>query len=204
MNKQEFLAELRKGLSGLPQGDIEERLSFYSEMIDDRMEEGISESEAVSAIGSVSDVIAQILAETPLTKLVKEKIKPNRAMRAWGIVLLVLLLILGSPVWLPLLLGVVIIVLAVYIVIWSVIITLYAVDISFAAGGVAGILGSLAYIPSGNYGGVVLFIGAGLVCGGIAILLFFGFNQITKGILLLSKKMLLGIKSCFIRKGDAQ
>ena len=39
MTKQEFLAELRRGLSGLPQNDIEERLNFYSEMIDDRMEE---------------------------------------------------------------------------------------------------------------------------------------------------------------------
>lgn len=41
MSKQEFLAELRKALSGLPQGDIEDRLTFYSEMIDDRMEEGL-------------------------------------------------------------------------------------------------------------------------------------------------------------------
>ena len=38
MHKQEFLAQLRKGLSGMPQDDIEERLVFYSEMVDDRME----------------------------------------------------------------------------------------------------------------------------------------------------------------------
>lgn len=29
MSKQEFLAQLRKSLSGLPQEDIEERLTFY-------------------------------------------------------------------------------------------------------------------------------------------------------------------------------
>jgi len=28
MNKQEFLIELQKGLSGLPQDDIEERMTF--------------------------------------------------------------------------------------------------------------------------------------------------------------------------------
>ena len=44
MNKQDFLVQLRKGLSGLPQDDIEERLTFYKEMIEDRMEEGFSES----------------------------------------------------------------------------------------------------------------------------------------------------------------
>ncbi len=33
MNKQEFLTDLRKALSGLPQDDIEERIAFYGEMI---------------------------------------------------------------------------------------------------------------------------------------------------------------------------
>ena len=129
MNKQEFLAELRKGLSGLPQGDIEERLSFYSEMIDDRMEEGLSESEAVAAIGSVSEVVAQILEEIPLTKLVKEKVKPSRTLKAWEIVLLAL----GSPIWLSLLIAAFVVILAVYIVMWSVIVSIWAIEISLAA-----------------------------------------------------------------------
>ena len=47
MNKQEFLARLQKGLSGLPGEEIEEHLAFYSEMIDDRMEDGIPEETAV-------------------------------------------------------------------------------------------------------------------------------------------------------------
>ena len=33
MNKQEFLAQLGKGLSGLPKDDIDERLTFYREQI---------------------------------------------------------------------------------------------------------------------------------------------------------------------------
>jgi uncharacterized membrane protein len=49
MGKQEFLTRLGKALSGLPREDIEERLNFYSEMIEDRMEEGLSEEEAVAA-----------------------------------------------------------------------------------------------------------------------------------------------------------
>ena len=42
MTKNEFLEQLRRGLSGLPMEDIDERLNFYSEMIDDRIEEGLS------------------------------------------------------------------------------------------------------------------------------------------------------------------
>jgi hypothetical protein len=41
MNKQEFLTALKKALSPLSKADLEERLSFYSEMIDDRIEEGL-------------------------------------------------------------------------------------------------------------------------------------------------------------------
>ena len=35
MNKQDFFAQLRKGISGLAQDDIEEQLTFYKEMIED-------------------------------------------------------------------------------------------------------------------------------------------------------------------------
>lgn len=200
MNKQEFLAALRNALSGLPQEDIEQSIDFYSEMIEDRMEDGLSEEEATAAIGSVNDIVSKTLSETSLPKLVKAKVKPNRVLKAWEITLLVL----GSPVWVPLFFAAVCVLLSVYIVIWSLIISLYAIDISFAAGGVAGILGAFAFLPAGEFSGVVLFVGIGLVCSGIAILLFFGFNKIVKSIIRLSKKMLLGIKLCFIGKGDVQ
>lgn len=200
MNKPEFFAALRQGLSGLPQEDIDNSIEYYGEMIDDRMEDGLTEEEAVLAIGSVEEIVSQILSETPLSKLVKAKVRPNRALKVWEIVLL----ILGSPVWLPLLLAAASVLLAVYVVFWAVILSLYAVDLSFAAGGVAGVLGSLLYLPSGNAAGGVLFVGMGFVCAGIAILLFFCFQQITKALLLVSKKTLLGMKSCFLRKGAAQ
>ena len=35
MKKTEFLLQLHDKLSGLPQDDVEERLAFYKEMIDD-------------------------------------------------------------------------------------------------------------------------------------------------------------------------
>ena len=93
MNKEEFIAELKDGLSGLPQNDIDERVLFYTEMIDDRMEEGMSEEEAISGIGSVEEIVSQIISEVPLTKIVKKRITPDRALRTWEIVLIVL----GSP-----------------------------------------------------------------------------------------------------------
>ena len=45
MKKEEFLTELRSKLNGLSKKEIDERINFYSEMIDDRISEGKSEEE---------------------------------------------------------------------------------------------------------------------------------------------------------------
>ena len=45
MNKMQFLLELDKMLSQLSETEKVDRLRFYSEMIEDRMEEGLSEEE---------------------------------------------------------------------------------------------------------------------------------------------------------------
>ena len=108
MNKTEFLAALERALSGLPEQDVQERLSFYGELIDDRVEEGLSEEEAVKERGSVDEIAKQTLADIPLSRLVRERVKPKRALRAWEIVLLVL----GFPLWFPLLLAAAVVVLA--------------------------------------------------------------------------------------------
>ena len=190
MSKEEFLSALRNSLYGLPKEDIEKTIDYYSESIDDRIEDGLTETEAVKAIGTVEEIVSQILMETPLPKLVKTKVKPDRSLKAWEIVLL----ILGAPVWLPLILAAVIIILAVYIVLWSVVVVLYAADLSVAAGAVAGIFSAFVFVFTGHIVQAVLIFGAGLFCAGMAVLMFFGFNQVTKGFLFVSKKLLFAIK----------
>lgn len=196
MTKQDFLTQLRKGLRGMPEHDLEERVTFYSEMIDDRMEEGLSEKEAVSAIGSVDSIIAQIVREVPMTKLIKEKIAPRRRLKAWEITLL----ILGSPIWLSLLIAAAAVVLALYVCLWSVMISLWSVFASVASCSVGGILAGVGFAYSGNAPTGIAMIGAAIICAGLAILLFFGCKAATQGILMLTKKIALKIKHCFIKK----
>ena len=198
MNKEQFLDELRRELSGLPQEDIEERITFYEEMIADRMDEGMSEKEAVSGIGSVEEIARQIMSEIPLTKLVKEKVRPKRSLKAWEIVLLVL----GSPVWIPLAIAVVAVLLSVYAVLWAVVICVYAVDFSFAAGTLAGVVGVFAYLKAGNPVGALFSLGTGIVCAGLAILMFFVSVWITKAVIKLGGRILLGIKISFVGRED--
>lgn len=196
MHKTDFLTELRQRLAGLPPEDREERLLFYSEMIDDRMEDGQSEEDAVAACGTVEGIVAQVAAETPLATLVRERVKKRRRLRAWEIVLLAL----GSPIWLPLLIAFFAVALSLYIVLWAVDICFWAADLSFAAGAVAGVVGAVWYICLGNPAGGGFLLGCGLVCAGLAIALFFGCKALTKGVLKLTKKMFLGIKSLFLGK----
>lgn len=199
MSKQEFLVRLRKGLSGLPQDDIEERLTFYSEMIEDRMEEGLSEEKAVSAVGSVDEIVAQVVADIPLTKIAKERIKPKRRLKVWEIILLAF----GSPIWLSLGIAAFAVILSLYVSLWSVIISLWAVFGSLIGCAFGGIVAGIVFACSGNVLTGIAMIGAGIVCGGLSIFMFYGCKAATKGIVILTKRIAVWIKSCFIKKEEA-
>ena len=58
MTRAQFLNELYRRLPGLTQEQAEQHLTYYAEMLADRMEEGMSEEEAVASMEPV-DVIAQ-------------------------------------------------------------------------------------------------------------------------------------------------
>lgn len=196
MTKQEFTNSLRTRLSGLPKGELEERLSFYSEMIDDLTEDGLTEEEAVAKIGSVEDIARQIIADIPLTKIAKHRIKRSRAMGAWEIVLL----ILGSPIWLSLLIALFTVIISIYAVLWSLIISLWAVFASVIGCALGALICGAVYVCTGNTLSGLGLIGAALVCAGLSIFLFFGCKASAKGTLLLTKKIAIGIKNCFIKK----
>lgn len=195
MNKREFVALLRKGLTGLPLSEIEERVIFYSEMIDDRMEEGMSEADAVFQVGDVNDIVAQIKLESVQIKPAKS-VKPKKVLGAWEIVLIVL----GAPIWISLLIAVFAVVLSVYAAIWSVIISLWAAFGSLSGCAFGGIVIGIGNIYKGNYIVGAALIGAGIVCTGLSIFLFYACKAATNGIVWLTKKMAFGIKNCFVKK----
>lgn len=196
MKKTEFLGALHDRLSGLPKEDAEERLAFYSEMIDDRMEDGLSEEAAVAQIGDVDEIAAQVVADTPLSTLVRQAIKPKRRMRVWEIVLLAV----GSPIWLSLLIAVLAVAVSVYAVLWSAVISLWAVFASLAACGLGGILGGIVSACWGKTAPGMVLIAAGLVCAGLSVFMFCGCKAATTGLVWLTNKIAVGIKHRFIKK----
>lgn len=125
MKKKDFVLALEKRLKRLPREELNERINFYCEMIDDKIEEGLSEAAAVQSVGSV-DTIAGEICEQIRTEAYEKK-KEKRPLRAWEIVMLVI----GSPIWGSILIALASVIFSVLVTVWTVNITLWAVEIPF-------------------------------------------------------------------------
>ena len=198
MDKLDFLLALDKRLGVLSDEDRRASLDYYAEMLDDLIESGMTEQEAVASLGSVDAIAEEILMDVPLPKLVKAKMKGKRRMTGTELTLL----IVGFPIWFPLLISVFAVIFSVYVSLWAVVISLYAADLSLAVSAPAALVGAILLFAAGQPASALLFLGAMLALAGLAILLFLGCNAAAKGVVRLGKLTLRGIKACFIRKGD--
>lgn len=196
MNKEQFLNALREKLSGLSPEDLSERLAFYSEAIDDRLEDGLTEEEAVAQLGAIEDITKRILGDVPTVVTVKEKRRVNP--------LMIVLLILGSPLWMSLLLAAFCVGFSLYALVWSVVAMLWAVDVSVAACAVGCLAGGVLLFARGNVAGGFACIACMLFCAGVTILGFYGCVYTTKGTAWLTKKSILWLVSLFKRKEGAK
>lgn len=196
MSKFDFINLLIDRLNGLPPQDIQNYVDYYSEMIDDRIEDGMSEADAVAALGPIDDIALQILKDTPLTKLVKNKVKPAHKPSAFEIILL----ILGSPVWLAVLIAVFAVIISVYAALWAVVISLYAAMLSIGVSGLGCTAGAAVMLIYGTLPQAAALLGAGLVLAGLCILFLLLCNLIAKGTFKLSRAVILKTKSAFVGK----
>lgn len=198
MKKQEFLDKLRASLWAMPEADKQRSVDYYAEMIDDRMEDGLSEEEAVAAVGDLDEIVKQILTESPRPPQVvspkeKQKIAQDNT-KVW----LIILLIVGSPIWIPLAAGLLSTALSVYISLWTVVISLYATFVALAIAAVGCVVGSFFMI--GRLGTILVTLGAALLCAGLAVLLFLLSDLAAKGLVKLTKLAWDACKGVFQRK----
>ena len=73
MTKADFLQLLERALAQLPEEERRANLEYYSELLDDMLEEGMTEAEATAKLGSPSQIAQSILQEVPLGKLVSTR-----------------------------------------------------------------------------------------------------------------------------------
>ena len=198
MRKQDFIKELRLNLSFLPKEEIEDRISFYSELTDDKIEEGVKEEDAIKSIGSIDEIINQIIDEMPLSKIAKDKIKQKRKLSGLEIALI----IVGSPIWLSLLLSLIAVLFSLYIIGWSIVISIWAILISLIAVLVAGIVLTIISLFSNIYIVALSYLGATLVILGLTILMHYVCKIITRLYIKLTKLIVLSIKKKMLKRGE--
>jgi uncharacterized membrane protein len=194
MTKLEFLDSLRKALAGLPLEDIERYVDYYKESIEDRMEDGLSEEDAVSAMGTVEEVIANISVENPAPAPKKAK---QKAKKKWD-TLEIVLLILGFPLWFPLIATVFSAVLSVYIIFWTVVISLYALPVSLGVSALGMAVACVFCAVTGQITFALLALGACLALAGLTIFSFLLCNLCTKAVAWCTKTLWKLIKGIFV------
>ena len=189
---------------------------------DYRLEKGLSQEELATALGVVRQTvskwekelslpesemllkIAEVLGTTAADLLDEQPLPPAeekspRRLKAWEIVLLAL----GSPIWLSLGIAALAVAVALYAVVWSVIISLWAVFaalVSCAAGGV--VAGNILAFTGSVLPGMAT-VAAGLVCAGLSVFAFFGCKMATKVVLIWSRKIAGWIKNRIFKKEKA-
>lgn len=172
MNRYEFNEALQSALKDLPQEELQQSLSYFNEMIDDRIEEGMSEDEAIADIGNVDEIAGRLLAEElSIVDRVKDKVLPKRALSSWEIILIVL----GFPLWGSLLVAAVALVLSIVVVILSMFVFAVAALIS----GVA-ILIFGPFSNANGLDGLLVTLGTGCIFVGLGLLCISLFTRLTK------------------------
>lgn len=170
MNKEQFLAAVQARLAGLAKGDIDRFLDYCREMIDDRMEDGLSEEEAVAAMGSPEYVASQLLMDTPPRKIA-EAPKQRQGLKPWQ----VLLIVLGCPVWLPVLLGLAVAAISIVIGLFTALLGLYCSAVVLVVTGSVLLLfgGTAVAMPD-----LLFVLAAGCLLIGIGLLMVLGCNWV--------------------------
>lgn len=141
MTRDEFLGRLGELLACLPADQVRETQEFYAEAIADRMEDGMGEEEAVAAMGAPGEVAEAVLDDLPAVPRAIARTRRRSTTLLW------VLTIVGSPVWVPLLLAFAAVAVAVYVCIW--ILALCVWIVAAALGGAGVVLAAIGFIVSG-------------------------------------------------------
>ena len=197
MTKADFLRLLERALMQLSEEERQKNLEYYSELLDDMMEEGMTEAEATAKLGSPNQIAQSILQEMPLGKLVSTRMKPRSGWTPLAIVLAVV----GSPVWVPLLLLAAALVLSLFVSIWALGVAAVAVVVGLAVAVVAApilaIRAAVLTLPLG-----LLLLGGGLVLLGLCVLGGLMAVELCKLLWQLTVWLVHKIKGLFIRKEE--
>lgn len=187
MTTKEFLRILTREIDVLPAMEAQRAITYYRELIEDRIEDGMSESEAVASMEDISVIAQQILSEhedgLKNTKTItKECVEHSEIWRK-------VLIICTSPLWISLLLTFILMVFSIYLLIWCMIFTIYAIAAVFGICSLAGMIAFIFDITSHTPLAMVE-LGIALFSMGALLLIFYGIRNVQNKLFILQKSWL--------------
>lgn len=153
MDKTDFLVDLQKKLKRYGVKNANDYIDYYSEYLDDLIENGMSDYEAINKIGGLQKVLLEILSD-------ENVVIPQTSKRAMGL----LFLSLGLPLWGPVVAGI-------YIIILAVIFAFGVSALAFVVSGLWLFLGSFVVIfklgllyAGFQFGMALILLGLAVIC----------------------------------------
>ena len=199
MKKNELLMELRRLTSHLPQEEADRFTQYYSEIISDAMEDGMSEEEAVASVGTIEEISAYIKEnnniQTDLNSknvgTVENTVNKKKDLPVWAIVLI----IIGFPIWFSMLCTA----FSMYMTGWAVIIALFAAVLALFVSGI--ILIPVAVMMQ-DFALLMVMLGTGIFCIGLSMMGFVGMVKLSQ--LYVKATIFLANSIAGIFKGDSK
>lgn len=204
MNKSEFINKLRQEIRNLPYDEVEKTIAYYEEIISDRMEDGSSEEEAVSSLGTPEAIARDLLANQSFSTIIRHKVEDyKRKNNPENTAAIIVIMILLFPVWFPIAMGALSFIISFFAIIGGVIISLWAISVAIGAAGIALLIASVfgfatSLIPTGFFS-----FGTGIALIGLSILAIIASVYATKGIIKLLGVLIHSIKKLFVKGARA-
>ena len=193
------ILKLRKK-SGLSQEQLGEKIKVSRQTISNwEIDKTSPNSEQLKMISKELNISIDELLTNDI-KLKEESLNKSQKNHKKSNVCQIIFLVLGSPIWLSLLIAMFSIILSIYITLWAVVISSWAVFSSLFGVALSMVLTGIPFALGNNNLTGIAMIGVGIFSVGLSILLFLGCKLVTKGIILFTKKIAVWIKNCFIKK----
>ncbi|WP_028263433.1 DUF1700 domain-containing protein [Atopobium fossor] len=168
MDKNAYMQALRDHLSSLPEEEIKRALSFYEEAIQDRLEAGMQESDAIAELEKPKQAAQRIISELPAVSRFAAKLKSTQIPTATLIGLLILT-ILGSPLWVAILFAIAALFVAALVVLFSALLVIWVFTGLFICAIIPGTIVTYNAIITGGISAALLALGISLVISGAGL-----------------------------------
>ena len=175
MTRKDYLEQLEKYLSKLPQQDFAEAMEYFTEYFDEAGPE--NEAQVISELGSPKEAANELL-----YRLLDEKInQDSRSMKhRTNLIWIAVLAILASPIAFPLLITFIVLIFTAVILIFSLLLAGVSVAVAFFIAGIDLVIEAFMSSIASDFAGALVELGLGGLFLGLPLLLFLLILQISK------------------------